>query len=122
MVFSESGKIVAKWIVWLEAQYQHVLLDTWCVMPNHVHMIVVLVDDELGVSRNAPTKRKPLGRLVGAFKTVSSKEINDLQGVSEVKFWQRDFYEHIIRNERESQEKPIMTPHPVSHFSFQRLS
>ena len=38
---------------------------------------------------------------MGAFKTVSSKEINDLQGVSEVKLWQRDFYEHIIRNERE---------------------
>jgi putative transposase len=39
--------------------------------------------------------------VIGAFKTVSTKSINELQDVVGVKFWQRDFYEHVIRNERE---------------------
>jgi REP element-mobilizing transposase RayT len=46
-----------------------------------------------------PTKRKPLGRLVGAFKTVSTKQINQLRDMPGVPFWQRNYWEHIIRNE-----------------------
>lgn len=48
-----------------------------------------------------PKKRKPLGRLIGAFKTVSTKRINRMQGVPGERMWQRNFYERIIRNERE---------------------
>jgi REP element-mobilizing transposase RayT len=50
---------------------------------------------------NAPTtpaKRKTVGRLVGAFKTVSTKRINDQRGTPGAQVWQRDFYEHIIRD------------------------
>jgi REP element-mobilizing transposase RayT len=54
-----------------------------------------------GASRSAPTKRKPLGRLVGAFKTVSTDDINQLRGTPARPLWQRDFYDHIIRNEDE---------------------
>jgi len=52
--------------------------------------------------RTAPKKkRKPIGRLVGAFKTVSTKRINHLRNTSRVKIWQRNYYEHIIRNDDE---------------------
>ena len=44
-------------------------------------------------------KPKPLGRLVGAFKTVSTKHINRLCGTPGVPFWQRNYWEHVIRNE-----------------------
>jgi len=62
-----------------------------------------------GGSRTAPTviastapmvKRKPLGRLIGAFKTVSTKRINEYRGTPGVVVWQRNYYEHIIRDER----------------------
>jgi len=47
----------------------------------------------------APTeKRKPIGRLVGAFKTVSTRRINHLRNTPGVKIGQRNYYEHIIRN------------------------
>jgi REP element-mobilizing transposase RayT len=36
--------------------------------------------------------------LVGAFKTVSTKRINDQRGTPGAQVWQRDFYEHIIRD------------------------
>jgi len=46
-------------------------------------------------------KRKPLGRLIGAFKTVSTKQINILRGMFGAPVWQRNYYEQIIRNEDE---------------------
>ena len=44
---------------------------------------------------------KPLGRLIGAFKTVSTKKINEIRNTPGMKLWQRNYYEHIIRNEKE---------------------
>ncbi|WP_457651856.1 transposase [Rhodocaloribacter sp.] len=48
--------------------------------------------------RTGPVKRKPLGRLIGAFKTVSTKRINEIRGTPGAVLWQRDFYEHIVRD------------------------
>ena len=53
-----------------------------------------------GASRSAPTvKRKPLGRLIGAFKTVSTKQINIIIKTPGARLWQHNFYEHIVRDE-----------------------
>ncbi len=55
-----------------------------------------------GGSRTAPTgNRKPLGRLIGAFKTISTKRVNEIYGIPGTKLWQRNYWEHIIRNESE---------------------
>ncbi len=51
------------------------------------------------VTETTPPKRKTIGRLVGAFKTVSTKHINQLRGTPGVAVWQRNYYEHIIRNQ-----------------------
>ncbi len=45
-----------------------------------------------------PTQHKPLGRLIGAFKTVSTKRVNDLKGTPGAQLWQRNYYERVIRN------------------------
>ena len=45
-----------------------------------------------------PTQHKPLGRLVGAFKTVSTKRVNDLRGTPGTQLWQRNYHERVIRN------------------------
>ena len=112
------GLEVARCWLWLAERYPYVHLDEWIVMPDHVHGIIVLTDDvsngsgvgtaddpRRGVSRNAPTglrntvmKRKPLGRLIGAFKTVSTRHVNDLRGTPGAKLWQRNYYEHVIRD------------------------
>jgi REP element-mobilizing transposase RayT len=44
---------------------------------------------------------KPLGGLIGAFKTVSTKLINRARGTPGVAVWQRNYYEHILRDDRE---------------------
>jgi len=46
-------------------------------------------------------KHKPLGRLVGAFKTVSTKRINEFRGTPGIPVWQRNYYGHVIRNDQE---------------------
>jgi REP element-mobilizing transposase RayT len=55
----------------------------------------------VGAVRVPPNEppRKPLGRLIGAFKTVSTKRINELNTTPGISFWQRNYYEHIIRHE-----------------------
>jgi REP element-mobilizing transposase RayT len=99
---------------WLAAQYGYVALDDWCLMFNHLHGILVLTGR--GGSRTAPTRdahvttpdddavlppRKPLGRLAGAFKTISTKHINRLRKTPAAVVWQRNFWEHIVRDDGE---------------------
>jgi REP element-mobilizing transposase RayT len=113
---NDLGEYVALCWKWLARRYMYVELDEWIVMPNHLHGILVITDGRGGsrtaptnmraataggASRSAPTKRKPLGRLVGAFKTVSTDQFNEMRGTAGGQLWQRDFYDHIIRNEDE---------------------
>lgn len=107
MVLNEVGRIVLQSWRWLAERYIYVSNDIFIVMPNHFHAILMILDDDelhrRGASRGAQSriKRKPLGQLIGAFKTVSTKQINLLQDTPGGIVWQRNFYEHIIRNERE---------------------
>jgi len=106
MRLNPYGAIVTSAWQWLAGQYPYVALDECVVMPNHLHGIIEILDCDRGVdscrggSRTAPTKkRKPLGRIIGAFKTVSTKRINKMRHTPAVTVWQRNYYEHIIRNE-----------------------
>jgi len=99
MVLNDVGRMVAESWLWLGQRYDHVDLDAWVIMPNHLHGIIVLHNGR-GGSRTAPTeKRKPLGRLIGAFKTVSTQRINEIRNTPGGKLWQRNYYEHIIRHD-----------------------
>jgi putative transposase len=102
MQLNNYGKIVEKSLEWLSQAYDQVELDEWVIMPNHLHVIVVISANRRGGSRTAPTdvsKIKPLGRLIGAFKTTSTKQINFIRKTNGIPFWQRNFYEHVIRDD-----------------------
>ena len=113
MVLSEAGRMVQT--VWEEmpTHYAGMAIDTFVVMPNHIHGIIVLVGA-------APCGRPPLGQargpaptitigislpdVVRQFKTMATKRYMDgvkQQGWSRFPdhLWQRNYYEHIIRNE-----------------------
>ena len=80
MVLNEFGKLIQTTWQWLGERFHYVVLDSFIVMPNHLHGILILTDNGRGDSRIAPTyKRKPLGRLVGMFKTVSTIQINQIR-------------------------------------------
>ena len=83
------------------------MLGAYVVMPNHFHGILQIIElDDCcrGGSRPAPTGLntiKPLGQLIGVFKTISAKQINQIRGSPGSSIWQRNYYEHIIRNQEE---------------------
>lgn len=101
MCLNDCGQEVADTWRWLSDRYPYVGLDEWVVMPNHLHGIIILTEpNSRGSSRTAPTQnRKPLGRLIGAFKTVSTKRLNAIRNTPGVSVWQRNYYEHIVRDE-----------------------
>ena len=61
-------------------------LFTWCVMPNHVHLVARLFPG------------RTLAAVVHSWKSFSAKAANRLRG-SRGRFWQREYYDHLIRNE-----------------------
>ncbi|GAA5002912.1 transposase [Pseudoluteimonas lycopersici] len=77
-------------------------LDAWVVMPNHFHGIIVIVDSRRRGDRPvAPTGPQPrsVGAVVAGFKSAATKRINALRGTPGTPVWQRNYHEHIIRNE-----------------------
>ena len=56
------------------------------------------VDQTTNGLHAVPTQRKPLGRLIGAFKTVSTKRVNNIRSTPGAPLWQRNYHERVIRN------------------------
>jgi REP element-mobilizing transposase RayT len=53
------------------------------------------------MSQTRPNKRHGLPEIIRAFKSFSARTINHMRGTPGTPVWQRNYYEHIIRNERE---------------------
>src|SRR5580693_1315013 len=66
----------------------HYRLLAWCVMPNHVHVLARLFPG------------RELARVVKAWKNFSAKATNHALG-RKGRFWQREYYDRMIRNENE---------------------
>lgn len=98
MKLNRFGKIVQDAWCDLPKHYPHVELDAFCIMPNHVHAIIVLTD-------RIVIKRHPLSEVVRAFKSFSARRINSLRKTRGVPVWQRNYYEHIIRDEKDLKAK-----------------
>jgi len=106
IALSQYGAIVEQ--VWhhIPQRFSSVTLDAAVIMPNHFHGIIVIAEDSCPVqqeSHDAASKqnsKKPtLGQIVAYFKYQSTKLINAVRDSTGVKFWQRNYYEHIIRSE-----------------------
>ena len=93
-------------------------LDRFVVMPNHVHGILYLLGDgggaaqhppeSVGANGYSPLRRRPfespsmtIGAILRGFKGASTKRVNQFRNTPGHRVWQRNYYEHIIRNEKE---------------------
>ena len=85
----------------------NVELDAFVVMPNHIHGIIILHDDGRGTLQRAPTKTERFGKptpnsiptIVRLFKSATTKRVNEMRRTPGVPVWQRNYYEHIIRDD-----------------------
>ena len=94
---------------WLRtaAVRSNVELDAYVVMPNHLHGIVIPANEARATHRVAPTNGPAgpasgsIGAIVAQFKAVTTKRIHRLSGPEGLSIWQRNYYEHLIRNDRD---------------------
>ncbi len=114
-VLNEYGKIAEKeWIKTAEIR-PDVRIDTFVIMPNHLHGIIRIIADSVGAYCNTPRQEelraevpyaslfkspsKNIGAIVRGYKASVTKQINILRNQPGVPVWQRNYYEHIIRDE-----------------------
>jgi REP element-mobilizing transposase RayT len=99
------GKItVREWLKTFQIR-KNIQLDEYVVMPNHFHGIIILAENK-GVLQYAPTNKfrspsQSIGSVVRGFKSAVTRGIKRLDYSLLYSVWQRNYYEHIIRNERE---------------------
>lgn len=104
---SYCGNVVENEIHKIHRIYQSVYVDKYCIMPDHIHMIIVIdhrqcniLNDKSNVStvngrtQFAPTDKVPsLSRIIKQFKGSITKQLG-------YTIWQKSFHDEIIRNEK----------------------
>jgi putative transposase len=91
---------------WLLQYWDNVDPNQCTIMPNHFLGIVVITDGR-GTARRAPTEQfgKPIAHsiptIIRAFKSASTKRINEIRSTPGAPVWQRNYYEHVIRIDQE---------------------
>lgn len=119
MVLNDAGKMVDKWYAELENKFQDIRYGENIIMPNHCHAILTntgktTVGADLCVcpdgNRDGRTSGEhtgsPLHKVIQWFKTMTTNEY--IRSVKQHgwapfpgKLWQRNYYEHVVRNEKE---------------------
>lgn len=106
MVLNDAGCIADE--CWLEItnHFPNVVLREFVVMPNHIHGIVELKTEfaaAVGANDNSPLRSpsKTIGSIVHGYKIGVTKWIRHNTDARNV--WQRNYYEHVIRNHVEYQ-------------------
>jgi REP-associated tyrosine transposase len=108
ILLNEFGQIAKHEIYITEEIREYVTIDKFCIMPNHIHLIVsIQYPNWRGTARRAPTESfgKPISgsipTIVRAIKSAITRKVNILNNTPGAALWQRNYYERIIRNEKE---------------------
>lgn len=110
---SKWGEIVEScWNETVELRKGEVSINVFQIMPNHFHGIIIIGDKKNlpNISRfpdvnsektifRSPSKT--VGAIVRGFKASVTSKIQKLENVDDLKLWQRNFYERIIRDQKE---------------------
>ena len=88
-----QGNIVERYIYSIPKAYPGVSVEKYCIMPNHVHLLLsVQTDDMRRAGSSLPTQLLP--RIVAALKRFSNRDAGE-------KLWQDGYHEHVIRDEND---------------------
>ena len=126
MYLNKTGYLVQSIWEYLPVRFPAIQLDTFIVMPNHIHGIITIGEDRVGTihavsyrraagSRGTngelplpqtriQRRRMLLPKVIGYFKMNSSKRVNMMHNTQGTSLWQRNYYEHVIRSEDELQQ------------------
>ncbi len=122
---SEWGNLVHREWQRLESRFPTLQLDAFIVMPDHLHGILCLMEPAnpapispapVGAGQESGSRLPPIlgapppsfhppapgsiGAILRSYKSTTTRLINGLRHSSGNPLWQRNYYEHVIRNER----------------------
>jgi REP element-mobilizing transposase RayT len=118
MILNDAGNIANECWLAIPNHFPNVVLHEFVIMPNHIHGIIELktksvgaenfpphismgVNDSMGANDDSPLRSpsKTIGSMVRGYKIGVTKWMRQNTDVYNV--WQRNYWEHIIRNENE---------------------
>lgn len=112
ILLSKLGMVIKENLLNINNYFTGVVVDEWIIMPNHLHAIVGIIEDVrtinnyVGVIHELPLpdiisrRQMLLGKIIGKFKMNSAKQINHAKGTPGQSFWQKNYYEHIVKTEK----------------------
>ncbi len=112
MTFSAIGKIAAQNLEKIPIIHHNTRLDTWIVMPSHIHAVIVI--DEVpdmaktphwGVSTEKNWRTGTLGAIINQYQAACTRQFHLLNQSNFA--WQRGYYDHILRSERSLEKIPL---------------
>ena len=89
-ILSPIGTIVKESIQYLNNTYDGVTIDKYVIMPNHIHLIVVL-------NNSGGHGNPPLQNIIGQLKSYTTNKYGNI-------LWQRSYHDHIIRGVNDYQK------------------
>ncbi len=119
MRLNDYGRAVAAEWQKLPVRFPHVTTDASIVMPNHLHGIIVIgggvrakhppaistpplyLSADASPLRPTGTISGSLGAIVQNFKSTATRVVNALRQTPGLPLWQRNYFERIVRDERE---------------------
>ena len=113
MILNEGGKIANDCWLKIPEHFPNAVLHEYIVMPNHIHGIIELTETDL---TNEPQYNefqkiipRSIGSIIRGYKIGVTKWFRNnakpvgVQNFEPLQVWQRNYYEHIIRNEQSYQ-------------------
>ena len=107
MVLNDVGKMVEEVWIAIPKHFPKVELGAFVIMPNHIHGIISIT---VGATHASPLpwiSKGPMpgsiGAIAGSFKSAATKRFREIPNNPEKHLWQRNYFEHVIRNERDYQ-------------------
>ncbi|MBI2059373.1 MAG: transposase [Nitrospirae bacterium] len=117
IVLNDAGRITERCWLAIPAHFPHVQLDVFVVMPNHLHGVLLIYDIpaasavSVGAKNISPLQSdksagqrprgtsKTIGSVIRGFKIGVTKWFRQNTSIHMV--WQRNYYEHVVRNDDE---------------------
>jgi REP element-mobilizing transposase RayT len=108
MILNDAGRMIEQIYLEIPRVMTGINVDTYQVMPNHFHCIILIEHDVGAGPRACPQPLISLPDIIGRFKSLTTHRYID--GVKmnkwqrfDKRLWQRNYYEHVVRNEIEHQ-------------------
>ncbi len=89
-ILTPIGIEIEKSIQFINDNYMGVIIDKFVIMPNHIHLIVILED-------SGGDGTPPLQNVIGQLKSYTTNKFGNT-------LWQRSYHDHIIRDEKDYQK------------------